>query len=118
MRDDEPSSTSRKARPSRGGAHDAGRNLQLVHRRLRYRRPQGCQSAAGRTGHLNQGGKYALGEMRRGLKLVALLVRHDETAINFSQSSGANGVVAEMMKVSKPSSGAWRSATVLMPSAG
>jgi hypothetical protein len=56
--------------------------------------------------------------MRRGLKLVALLVRHDETAINFSQSSGANGVVAEMMKVSKPSSGAWRSATVLMPSAG
>jgi len=42
-----------RPRPSRRSTHDAGRNLQLVHRGLRHRRPQGRQGAAGRTGHIS-----------------------------------------------------------------
>jgi hypothetical protein len=39
---DKPSSYPRSARQTRPSAHDARRNLQLVYRRLRHRRPEGC----------------------------------------------------------------------------
>ena len=48
-RDDEPRAAARKDRPSRRSARDARPHLQLVHRRLRYRRPERRQVPARRT---------------------------------------------------------------------
>src|SRR6266849_780059 len=45
-RGDEPRAAARETTPSRTGAHDPRRDLQLVHRGLRHRRPEGCESIA------------------------------------------------------------------------
>ena len=45
-RDDQPCPPAQTAGQARRGARDARRNLQLVHRGLRIRRPQGRQGAA------------------------------------------------------------------------
>ena len=48
-RHDEPRALAQQAGPSRRSAHDARRNLRLVHRGLRHRRPERRQGAARRV---------------------------------------------------------------------
>ena len=75
-RNDEPRPPSPTSGMPRRGARNARRDLQLVHRRLRHRRPEGRQGAAGRAL-----GAFRLGRTAIGTRHTCAYSKHQMRAI-------------------------------------
>src|SRR5690348_4870851 len=72
-RDQQSGAAAREARPSRSSAQDARRHLRLVHRRLRYRRPERGDGIVRGAEHLVPGPRplWVVETPNRGVPMVS-----------------------------------------------